>query len=70
MTVSINTEDVIGTIRPELHGQFIEFLGQCIDQGIWVGEGSDIPNTYGIRSDVLRALRELQPPVLRWPGGC
>ena len=57
-------------IRPELYGHFAEHLGACIDDGIWVGENSPIPNFGGIRSDVLDALRQLHPPVLRWPGGC
>jgi alpha-N-arabinofuranosidase len=57
-------------IRPELYGHFAEHLGAGIDGGIWVGEESSIPNFGGIRSDVLDALRQLHPPVLRWPGGC
>ncbi|MCI1856527.1 MAG: hypothetical protein LKI80_00045 [Sporolactobacillus sp.] len=70
MTVLINPNQTIGTINPRLHGQFIEFLGNCIDEGIWVGENSDIPNINGIRSDVLKLLKHLAPPILRWPGGC
>jgi alpha-N-arabinofuranosidase len=70
MTVSIDPAVTIGRINPALHGQFIEFLGSCIDQGIWVGRDSALPNTDGIRQGVLDALRELEPPVLRWPGGC
>jgi len=57
-------------IRPELYGHFIEHLGTCIDDGIWVGEDSRLQHFGGIRSDVLDALRQLHPPVLRWPGGC
>ena len=57
-------------IRPELYGHFIEHLGSCIEDGIWVGDPSPIPNFGGIRSDVLDALRQLHPPILRWPGGC
>jgi alpha-N-arabinofuranosidase len=57
-------------IRAELYGHFAEHLGAGIDGGIWVGEDSSIPNFGGIRSDVLDALRQLHPPVLRWPGGC
>jgi alpha-N-arabinofuranosidase len=37
---------------------------------VWVGENSDIPNTEGYRDDVMNALRELQVPLVRWPGGC
>jgi alpha-N-arabinofuranosidase len=57
-------------IRAEVYGHFAEHLGGGIDGGIWVGEESSTPNFGGIRSDVLDALRQLHPPVLRWPGGC
>ncbi|WP_202080578.1 alpha-N-arabinofuranosidase [Caldalkalibacillus salinus] len=59
-----------GEINPNIYGHFSEHLGRCIYEGIWVGEDSDIPNTKGIRNDVLEALRNLDIPVLRWPGGC
>ena len=58
------------TIPAELYGQFSEHLGRCIYEGIWVGPESDIPNVDGYRTDVLEALRDLNIPVLRWPGGC
>jgi alpha-N-arabinofuranosidase len=57
-------------INPNIYGQFAEHLGHCIYGGIWVGEGSPIPNTRGIRNDVTAALRELHVPNVRWPGGC
>ena len=58
------------TINRNIYGQFAEHLGHCIYGGIWVGEDSSIPNTHGYRNDVLEALKKLQVPVLRWPGGC
>ncbi len=45
-------------------------LGECIDEGLWVGEDSPIENERGYRKATLDALRALQPPVIRWPGGC
>jgi len=57
-------------IDPNLYGQFMEHLGRNVYEGIWVGENSTIPNTRGYRNDVLAALRKLEVPVLRWPGGC
>ena len=57
-------------IAPEIFGHFAEELGHGIDGGIWVGEDSPIPNIHGYRKDVVDALRELQVPVVRWPGGC
>jgi len=58
------------TINKNIYGQFAEHLGRLLYQGLWVGEDSPIPNTHGIRNDVLAALKELHVPVLRWPGGC
>jgi len=58
------------TINKNIYGHFSEHLGRCIYEGIWVGEDSTIPNTHGMRNDVLEALRNLDIPVLRWPGGC
>jgi alpha-N-arabinofuranosidase len=59
-----------GKINKNIYGHFSEHLGRCIYEGIWVGKDSPIPNTEGMRNDVLEALKELQIPVLRWPGGC
>ena len=59
-----------GTISRHLYGHFAEHLGRCIYDGIWVGEDSPIPNTRGIRTDVVEALRRIEIPNLRWPGGC
>ncbi len=58
------------TICKDIYGHFSEHLGTCIYGGIWVGPDSKIPNTNGIRNDVLFALREIKVPNLRWPGGC
>ncbi|WP_219833975.1 alpha-N-arabinofuranosidase [Paenibacillus sp. R14(2021)] len=68
--VVINADRTLGTINRNIYGHFAEHLGRCIYEGIWVGEDSDIPNTRGIRNDVLKALQALSIPVLRWPGGC
>lgn len=57
-------------ISKYIYGHFAEHLGHCIYDGLWVGPESNIPNTRGIRSDVVQALRNLNIPVLRWPGGC
>ncbi|MHC4189590.1 MAG: alpha-N-arabinofuranosidase [Planctomycetota bacterium] len=57
-------------ISRNIYGHFSEHLGRCIYGGFWVGEDSAIPNTRGIRNDVVEALRRIKIPVLRWPGGC
>lgn len=69
-TLIINEKKKLGRIEPEVYGHFSEHLGRCIYEGLYVGEDSDIENVNGMRTDVVEALRELQVPVLRWPGGC
>ncbi|SHM69893.1 alpha-N-arabinofuranosidase [Gracilibacillus kekensis] len=66
----INADVKKGTINKNIYGHFAEHLGRCIYEGFWVGEDSDIPNTNGIRNDVVEALKNIKIPVLRWPGGC
>lgn len=69
-TVTIHCNQQGPKINKEIYGQFAEHLGSCIYGGLWVGSNSSIPNTDGYRTDVFNALKELQIPVLRWPGGC
>jgi len=57
-------------IDRNLFGQFAEHLGHGIYEGIWVGKDSSIPNTRGIRNDVVTALKAVKVPNVRWPGGC
>ena len=66
----INPLNKKGHINPELQGHFSEHLGRCIYEGLYVGDSKDIPNTNGMRNDVVEALKEMGIPVLRWPGGC
>jgi alpha-L-arabinofuranosidase len=68
--VIVNADITKGIINKNIYGHFAEHLGRCIYEGIWVGEDSSIPNTKGIRNDVLAALKNIKVPVLRWPGGC
>ena len=69
-TVTIRANKGANKINKEIYGQFAEHLGTCIYGGLWVGPESKIPNTDGYRNDVLKALKDLKVPVLRWPGGC
>ncbi len=66
----INENEKKGHINPEIYGHFSEHLGRCIYEGLYVGEDSDIPNKNGMRTDVVEALKKMQIPLLRWPGGC
>jgi alpha-N-arabinofuranosidase len=57
-------------IDRNIFGQFAEHLGHGVYEGIWVGPDSKIPNTRGIRNDVVAALKAIRVPNVRWPGGC
>ena len=68
--IEILPEEPIGTISPTIYGHFTEHLGGCIYDGLWVGDGSKIPNVGGIRKSVIDHLKRINAPVVRWPGGC
>ncbi len=68
--ISLDAGNTKIVIDKNIYGNFSEHLGHCIYGGIWVGENSPIPNTRGIRNDVVEALKKIKLPVLRWPGGC
>jgi alpha-N-arabinofuranosidase len=68
--IVIDVGQPLQRIDRSIYGHFIEHIGSCIYGGLWVGEDSRIPNTRGIRNDVVAALRRIKVPVLRWPGGC
>ena len=70
-TIVIHANDGNVTINKNIYGHFAEHLGRCIYDGFYVGDTNKIiPNTQGVRNDVIAALRKMKIPVLRWPGGC
>ena len=68
--IEILVNEPIGRIAPEIYGHFVEHLGAVVYDGIWVGEGSKIPNIGGIRKSVVDAMKRIKAPVIRYPGGC
>lgn len=69
-SITIHADKAKDTINKNIYGHFAEHLGRCIYDGIYVGDNNKIPNKNGVRLDVIDALKKLQVPVLRWPGGC
>ena len=57
-------------IDRNLFGQFAEHLGTRHLRRDLVGSDSKIPNSRGIRNDVVAALKAIHVPNVRWPGGC
>jgi alpha-N-arabinofuranosidase len=70
ITVRIDAGAKGPKVDRNIFGQFAEHLGTGVYGGVWVGKESSIPNTRGIRKDVVEALRAIKVPNVRWPGGC
>jgi alpha-L-arabinofuranosidase len=60
---------VIGKRDPKIYGQFVEHFHRQVYGGIY-DPGSPLADEAGLRTDVVAAVREIQPAVMRWPGGC
>src|SRR6187431_3187853 len=69
--VTVDATDPQVTISKHIYGHFAEHLGRCIYGGFYVGESNTkVPHVKGVRKDVIEALKQLNIPNLRWPGGC
>ncbi|MGO8756813.1 MAG: alpha-N-arabinofuranosidase [Terracidiphilus sp.] len=66
--VIIDSERRIAPISPKLFGSFLEHLGRAIYQGIYE-PGSKFADANGFRTDVMKEVRELGVPIVRYPGG-
>ena len=68
--IEVMLGEPLGTISPNIYGHFAENLSGVIYDGIWVGEGSKVPNVNGIRKALVEEMRKIKAPVVRYPGGC
>lgn len=70
VNVSVDGVNPKYTISRHIYGHFSEHLGRCIYDGFWVGDSVNVPKKDRIRLDIVDALKKIQIPNLRWPGGC
>lgn len=59
---TITLGDATVEIDPMIYGQYLEHVEDCVDPGL-IGDD-------GLHLEVIEAARDLQVPVVRWPGGC
>ena len=59
---------LVGEVDKRIYGSFIEHLGRAVYEGIYQ-PGSPFADEEGLRKDVIDLVRELQVPVVRYPGG-
>ena len=64
----ISRELKLADIDPYLYGSFIEHLGRAIYDGIYQPDSAFADND-GFRQDVIELTRELDTPIVRYPGG-
>src|SRR5690349_15393337 len=66
--VLLRRSDGRGEIDRRLLGSFLEHLGRAIYTGIYE-PGSRVADAKGFRTDVVREIKELGVPIVRYPGG-
>ncbi|WP_379153567.1 alpha-N-arabinofuranosidase [Paenibacillus sp. sgz5001063] len=58
----------LAEVDPRLYGSFIEHLGRAVYGGIYE-PGHPTADSNGFRQDVLNAVKALNVPIIRYPGG-
>ncbi|MDL4839028.1 arabinosylfuranosidase ArfA [Aquibacillus rhizosphaerae] len=66
--MALDKEFVISEIDPRLYGSFIEHLGRAVYGGVYE-PGHPTADEHGFRQDVIDLVKELQVPIVRYPGG-
>lgn len=66
--IKIDIERTIGEVDSLIYGNFVEHLGRCVYEGIYDAKNK-LSDKSGFRKDVLSAVKELKPTIIRYPGG-
>lgn len=66
--IVVDKSFLTGEVDRRIYGSFIEHLGRAVYEGIYQPE-SPYADEQGFRTDVLKLIRELHVPVVRYPGG-
>ena len=66
--IFVDPHHVVGRVDPRLYGSFVEHMGRCVYEGIYEPSHPSA-DSDGFRGDVLDLVRELDVPIVRYPGG-
>lgn len=66
--VIIDKNFITGKIDRRIYGSFIEHLGRAVYDGIYQ-PGLDVSDEQGFRKDTMELVKELNVPIVRYPGG-
>ncbi len=69
MKVQINPKRQLFKRDKMIYGHFLEHFHRQTYGGVY-DPGNPLSDEDGLRRDVIEAMREIEVPVLRWPGGC
>ncbi|KAB0677707.1 alpha-N-arabinofuranosidase [Aureimonas leprariae] len=68
ISVTVHRDLAVSRIDDRLYSAFIEHMGRAIYSGIYE-PGHPQADANGFRQDVMRFVRELKIPAIRYPGG-
>lgn len=66
--IKIDLDRTIGQVDKNIYGNFVEHLGRCVYGGLY-DTASALSDKKGFRKDVMAAVKELHPTIIRYPGG-
>ncbi|MEO6718868.1 MAG: alpha-L-arabinofuranosidase C-terminal domain-containing protein [Ferruginibacter sp.] len=66
--IKIDLDRVIGEVDKNIYGNFVEHLGRCVYGGVY-DPGNPLSDKNGYRKDVMEAVKDLKPSLVRYPGG-
>ncbi len=64
----IDKDFKVSEIDDRIYGSFIEHLGRAVYDGLYQ-PGNPLSDEEGFRTDVIDLVKELQVPIIRYPGG-
>jgi len=67
-TLTVNKNFAVAKIDPRIYGSFVEHMGRCVYTGIYE-PGHPTADNVGFRNDVKALVKELNVPIIRYPGG-
>lgn len=66
--INVNKSNKISDIDNRIYGSFIEHLGRAVYTGIYQ-PNHELANEDGFRKDVIDLVKDLNVPIVRYPGG-
>lgn len=66
--MKVDKDFIIAEIDPRIYSSFVEHMGRCVYEGIYE-PGHPEADEHGFRNDVKELIKELNIPMMRYPGG-